>query len=82
MKQFRGIAMAAACAVALLGSGAASAAGCIKGAVIGGVGGKLVGHPVLGAVGGCVYEHHREAKLKKEKAQAAREEAAAHAAAY
>jgi hypothetical protein len=76
MKSFRVIALTAACAAPLLASGAANASGCIKGAVVGGVGGKLVGHPVLGAVGGCVYEHHREAKLKKEKAEAAREAAA------
>ncbi len=41
-----------------LGAGAASARGCLKGAVVGAVGGHLVGHGVLGAAAGCIVGHH------------------------
>jgi uncharacterized protein YcfJ len=38
---------------------AANAAGCIKGAVVGGVAGHFVGHHGLaGAAAGCVIGHH------------------------
>ena len=52
----------------------ADAAGCLKGAAVGGVGGHFVGkgHAVLGAAAGCAYGHHRAAKAARaQKAQAA-----------
>lgn len=50
----------------------ASAAGCLKGAAVGGVGGHFVGkgHAVLGAAAGCAVGHHR-AKVAARKAAAA-----------
>jgi outer membrane lipoprotein SlyB len=48
------------------------AAGCLKGAVVGGVAGHYVGkgHAVLGAAGGCIVGHHIAAKKAKEVAVA------------
>ncbi len=48
------------------------AAGCLKGAVVGGVAGHYVGkgHAVLGAAGGCIVGHHMAAKKAKEDALA------------
>ena len=41
----------------------ASAAGCLRGAIAGGVIGHYAGHHgLLGAGVGCAYEHHREVK--------------------
>lgn len=41
--------------------GFATAKGCLKGAAVGGVAGHVAGHHgVVGAVAGCVIEHHRE----------------------
>ena len=53
-------------------AGPASAAGCLKGAAVGGVGGHFVGkgHAVLGAAAGCAVGHHR-AKVAERKAAAA-----------
>jgi outer membrane lipoprotein SlyB len=50
----------------------ANAAGCIKGAAVGGVGGHFVGkgHAVLGAAAGCAYGHHRAAKAARQQRQA------------
>jgi outer membrane lipoprotein SlyB len=55
-----------------LGVAQANAAGCLKGAAVGGVGGHFVGsgHAVLGAAGGCVVGHHMASKKAKEDAQA------------
>jgi outer membrane lipoprotein SlyB len=69
--------------------GTANAAGCLKGAAVGGVAGHVAGkHGVVGAVGGCVVGRHMaNKKAKKEKAaeqaraeQAKRDQAAAQAA--
>ena len=74
--------------LALVG-GTANAAGCLKGAAVGGVAGHVAGkHGVVGAVGGCVVGRHMaNKKAKKEKAaeqaraeQAKRDQAAAQAA--
>lgn len=71
-------------------AGTANAAGCLKGAAVGGVAGHVAGkHGVVGAVGGCVVGRHMaNKKAKKEKAaeqaraeQAKRDQAAAQAAA-
>ncbi|MGV8925195.1 MAG: hypothetical protein ACOH2G_05920 [Ewingella sp.] len=55
----------------LSASSLAHAAGCIKGAVVGGVAGHLRHHAVLGAVAGCAVGHHMAAKAKAEQANAA-----------
>lgn len=53
-------------------AGTANAAGCLKGAAVGGVAGHVAGkHGVVGAVGGCVVGRHMaNKKAKKEKAAA------------
>ena len=50
------------------------AAGCLKGAAVGGVGGHFVGkgHAVGGAAIGCAVGHHRAKVAAKKQAQAAR----------
>src|SRR6202163_3320217 len=46
------------------------AAGCLKGAAVGGVAGHYAGHHgVLGAGAGCVIGHHEATKHAREKAQ-------------
>ena len=52
----------------VLGAGsAASAHGCIKGAVVGGVVGHVAHHhALLGAAAGCVIGHHLAAKHERE----------------
>ena len=46
------------------------AAGCLKGAAIGGVAGHYAGHHgVLGAGAGCVIGHHEANKRTREKSQ-------------
>ena len=46
---------------------AANAAGCLRGAVTGGVIGHYAGHHgLLGAGVGCAYEHHEAAKRARE----------------
>jgi hypothetical protein len=48
----------------------AQAAGCLKGAAVGGVAGHLAGHHgVLGAGAGCVIGHHEATKAAREKTQ-------------
>ena len=50
----------------------ASAAGCLKGAAVGGVAGHMAGHHgVLGAGAGCAIGHH-EASKKQRQEQSAR----------
>lgn len=48
------------------------AAGCLKGAAVGGVGGHFVGkgHGVAGAAVGCAVGHHRAKVAAKKQAQA------------
>ena len=48
-----------------LALGAPAQAGCLGGAVVGGVGGHFAHHPVLGAVGGCVVGHHLAVEKKR-----------------
>lgn len=50
----------------------AQAAGCIKGAVVGGVAGHLKHHAVIGAVAGCAIAHHLAAQEKKQQAATAK----------
>ena len=65
--------IAATTAVALLTmAGTADAKGCIKSAVVGGVGGHVAGHHgLLGAAGGCVVGRHMANKKEKEAEAAA-----------
>jgi hypothetical protein len=47
--------------------GAANAAGCVKGAVVGGAAGHFMGHHTLaGAAIGCAVGHHEAAKRAHE----------------
>lgn len=66
--------IALALAAATLGAAAmpANAAGCLKGAAVGGAAGHFVGkgHAVLGAAAGCAYGHHRAAKAARQQRQA------------
>jgi hypothetical protein len=59
-------------AAALASAGTADAAGCIKGAAVGGVGGHFVGkgHAVLGAAAGCAVGHHRATVARRQAAAA------------
>ena len=56
----KAIAVAAVVGVAALGSWSppASAAGCLKGAIIGGLAGHFAGHGLLGAGAGCLVGRH------------------------
>lgn len=53
-------------AVMLGGYQPAQAAGCIKGALVGGVAGHLAHHGVLGAIGGCAVGHHMASQKQKQ----------------
>lgn len=58
----------------ILLSSPAMAAGCLKGAVVGGVAGHVVGrHAVVGAIGGCLVGRHVAAK-KAEDAKRAKQD--------
>ena len=52
--------VAAGAMLALVGllPGPSEAAGCVKGAVVGGIAGHFVGHGLLGAGAGCAIGHH------------------------
>jgi hypothetical protein len=64
----------------------AQAAGCLKGAAIGGVAGHFAGHhALLGAGAGCIIGHHEAAKHARERARQQREEGSSgdsHASSY
>lgn len=56
--------------MALGSMGTAQAAGCIKGAVVGGVAGHVAGkHSLIGAAAGCVVGRHMANKKAKEEAE-------------
>ena len=62
------VAAAAMLAVVGLSSGPTEAAGCVKGAVIGGVAGHFVGHHgLLGAGVGCAIGHHEANRRDRER---------------
>jgi hypothetical protein len=66
MRTFLSVIAVGALALALQ-TGTASAKGCIKGAVVGGVAGHYVHHHGLaGAAIGCVVGHHEAAKRARE----------------
>ena len=45
--------------VSIAGFAAPAQAGCLKGALLGGIAGKLVGHGYAGAAAGCAYGHYK-----------------------
>ena len=52
------------------GVGPAHAAGCLKGAAVGGVAGHMAGHHgVLGAAAGCAIGHHEASKNMADQAR-------------
>lgn len=53
--------------IALVPCSPAQAAGCVKGAVVGGAAGHVAGHhTALGAAAGCAVGHHEASKHAKE----------------
>jgi uncharacterized protein YcfJ len=44
----------------------ADAKGCIKGALVGGAAGHMVGHGKMGAAAGCVVGHHNANKKQQQ----------------
>lgn len=50
----------------MIGFTSAANAGCLKGAIIGGLAGHLVHHGVLGAAAGCAYGAHEQNKYDRE----------------
>ena len=63
--------VALVCGVSLLGTQAALAEGCLKGAAVGGVAGHVAGHHgVIGAAAGCAVGRHRANKARSEKVNA------------
>ena len=65
--------MILAAAVLTLGAALApaQAAGCLKGAAVGGVGGHFLGHHgLMGAAAGCAVGHHEAAKHARQAAAA------------
>lgn len=59
MMKWMAIAAAVALGTAVLPTAQAEAAGCIKGAVVGGVAGHFLGHHgLLGATAGCLIGRH------------------------
>ena len=64
--------VAVAASLALIAGGSAQA-GCLGGAVVGGVGGHFAGrHPILGAAAGCAVGHHLAKKHARERAAGVR----------
>jgi hypothetical protein len=62
--------VAAGLAASLLGASGADAAGCLKGAAVGGVAGHFAGHhAILGALAGCAIGHHRAAVRRRDQQQ-------------
>ena len=57
--------LAGLASVTSYGMPTASAAGCLKGAAVGGVAGHVAGHGVLGAAAGCAVGHHEAGKKAK-----------------
>src|SRR5215469_15796630 len=60
--------LVSAAACSLLAGQSANAAGCLKGAALGGVAGHMVHHTFLGIFGGCaggMMVHHMYVKWKK-----------------
>jgi outer membrane lipoprotein SlyB len=65
----RRVVIAACAGLALMSAQGAQAAGCLKGAAVGGVAGHFAGHhAILGALAGCAIGHHR-AKMQRQQQQ-------------
>ncbi len=47
----------------------AAAVGCLSGAVVGGIGGHVVHHGVLGAIAGCAVGHHMAVQERRQEEQ-------------
>jgi hypothetical protein len=60
----KAIFMSAVLAGALMLTPGTADAGCVKGAVAGGVAGHFAHHTVLGALGGCIAGHYAAKKLR------------------
>lgn len=61
-------------------AGAFAKPSCLKGAVVGGVGGHFVGnHPLLGAAAGCAIGHHMSKKQERQQRAQAQAQARAQA---
>jgi hypothetical protein len=60
------IAASAMLALAVGSGGSAMAAGCLKGAAVGGLAGHMVGHGAVGAAAGCAVGHHEASKTAKQ----------------
>jgi uncharacterized membrane protein len=68
-------AIALSLALTLVTSSGLANAGCLKGAVIGGVGGHVAGrHGLAGAAVGCVVGHHLSKKKQREQEAAQRQQ--------
>jgi hypothetical protein len=75
-KQMKSLAVAAALLIgaAALPSGSAQAAGCMKGALVGGVAGHYIGnHGWLGAAAGCAIGRHEANKNQRNQQPAQRQ---------
>jgi hypothetical protein len=61
--------VAAAAMLALVGllPGPSEAAGCVKGALVGGIAGHFAGHGLLGAGAGCAIGHHEAYRRDQER---------------
>ena len=58
--------LGAVLSLAMVLAGDAQAKGCIKGAAVGGVAGKMAGHGGMGAAAGCAVGSHRANKKDKQ----------------
>jgi hypothetical protein len=63
--------IAAGVAMAMATAAGSANAGCLGGAVVGGVGGHFAHHPILGAAAGCAIGHHMSV-VKHRRMRAAR----------
>ena len=66
------VAAATMLAVFGLSSGPSAAAGCVKGAVIGGIAGHFVGPGLIGAGAGCAIGHHEAYRRDQERGRSDR----------
>lgn len=58
--------IASTLALGVVGLAGQADAGCIKGAIIGGIAGHFVGHGGLGAAAGCAYGVHENHKYDRQ----------------
>lgn len=59
-------------------AGAFAKPSCLKGAVVGGVGGHFIGkHPIIGAAAGCAIGHHMSKKQERQQQAQAQAQARA-----